>query len=970
VGEAMEPMATAEQASFLLEAWESLAAIEGAQAAWRSGAAEQARSSLAIVCHRLRGTSALYGWARLAAVAERLEDLVGRQPAEPLTEDSPFAQLLGQAMTTLPALLDRIAGQRCDQLPAAAALVERVEAMLAASSAVPRPAAAAERDGDVDAALERFRRHHREELEYFALETEEHLGEIDAACRRLASSPGDLGAVDLLFRHVHTLKGAALMVGCRPVGELAHRAEDLLARHQRHRQPLPVAGVAALAAALRALRAMLDVLVGAAGSAAGAHRRAVAALAAASADEVAPPAAAAGLAATDDAVAAPVDEPAGGDAGPQAEKAVERTMVRVDRARLDKLLDLVGDLLIVRSRLERHLDALAGVGEQMDWNRRRMAETMGRFSDKYLDPSLDDAPLGEAPSQGSPSGTPPSGASPSEASDSGTGVASEVRSFEELGELELDRYDDFNFLARRVAEMSDDVALVHLKLDGASADLRSETEQLRRLSRQLRSEISRTRLVPVGPLFSRLRRLAGEVAEETGKRIEVELEGTDTEIDGALIERLFDPLLHLLQNAVIHGIEAPEVRLAAGKPAGGRVVLRASTHGTSVRIEVEDDGAGIDSEALCAAAVHQRFLTAEAAAELDGDQARELIFLPGLSTLEQITRRAGRGVGMDAVRDSVLRLEGDLEVASERRQRTRFTLTLPASLVLTAALMVRVGGATYGVPLPAVRRVVELDAGEVPADGEGVVGLDGEDVEFFFLHEVLGLRPAAAVSPTLSVLSLRLGGRRLALAVDAVEDIAEITVRPFDELLAGTELFSGGALMADGRVVLLLDSVALFALRQRPSELPAAVEPAPSAAPRRAGADILLVDDSLSVRKVLTRTLERAGFAVATAADGIEAVAALRERPFDAVVTDLEMPRLNGFELIEDLRRRFSPAELPIFIITTRASRKHALLARRLGASGYLYKPVDDRQLVGQLRLVLAADAVAGPASVAAGREN
>lgn len=896
-----------DQSSFLLEAWESLAAIEHALALWLEGSVERGRGELEVVCHRLHGSAALYGWQKLAALAERLEGLVRRHPPEPLDPVTPFVEIFSEATSIMPTVLDSIATAGSDSLPALDRLTSRLDLELVDEDRIPAP--------DVDEELRRFRREQPLLVEPFSFEAEELWDGCAEALARLDASPQDLRAVDHLFRRTHTLKGAALMVGCRPIGDLSHRAEELLAGYQRRRRSLPREAVTALGKASLALRAMLDLLAGAEASAAAVCREASEALAAAPDCDAAlaegppPETAKDGVPA-----AAPenrLHEPARGK------------LIRVDRARLDVLLDLMGDLLAGRDAVERKVETLGTICEHLEASRRRMEETVSRFSERYLDPTVAGPPAETAPP---------------------------THGFEEFGELELDRYDDFNILARHVAEVSDDVSTVHRDLRTVAEDLREGSARLQKLIRQARSEIGRTRLAPVDPLFARLGRLVAEVAEEEGKVVEIALVGGDVQADGALMDRLGEPLMHLLQNAVIHGIERPASRLEAGKPPTGKIALRAAAHGSSLRIEVEDDGAGIDLEKLRDVALKERFASREQVEALGDRGAAELVFLPGLSTVDQVSRRAGRGVGMDAVREAVARLDGDVEVSTEAGEGTRFVLTMPATLLLSEALLVGVGEEGYALALPAVKKIVAFAAGELPEPGDAVTA-DELAYDFRYLSQVLG-RPKEIASPTETpVVLIGAGGRRLALAVDRVEGIAEITVRPFDPLLAGVPLFAGGISMPDGRLVLVLDNATLFAFPELGEASPH--QPADGASPAVERGDgskrILVADDSHSVRTVLRRTLERAGFSVTTAADGLEALEALRDRPFDAVVTDLEMPRLNGYELIGDLRRRFSPDRLPIVVITSRASHKHAEHARALGASAYVYKPIDNERLVALL---------------------
>jgi chemosensory pili system protein ChpA (sensor histidine kinase/response regulator) len=432
-----------------------------------------------------------------------------------------------------------------------------------------------------------------------------------------------------------------------------------------------------------------------------------------------------------------------------------------------------------------------------------------------------------------------------------------------------------------------------------------------------------------------------------------------------------------VQNAVVHGIEPADERRARGKPVEGRLILSARHQGGFVYIEVRDDGRGIDAEVLKARAVAQRFVDADTAASLSEREALELIFLPGFSTAAAVTSASGRGVGMDVVRTNVRRLNGDIDVHTDIGAGTRFVIKLPLTVLVSEALLVRVAGETLAVPLNAVQTVTVVDAADVRADagGEAIV-VDGDLVHLVPLDRVLVL-PAQPRGTHVHVLVLRAPGGALAVEVDEILKKDEMVIKPLGSFLDGVGPFAGATIGSDGRVMLLLDAVKLSeskatatAARVAPEPpLPGAGSPlagntrstvaaakVPSAVPERATAPrVLLVDDSISVRRFVGRMLTVGGFEVVTANDGAEAIAKVAEGRFDVVVTDLEMPRVNGYELIEDLRRRSSTRNVPVIVLTTRAGDKHVSLARRLGVEHYVTKPVDESTFVRLVASLAAA---------------
>jgi chemosensory pili system protein ChpA (sensor histidine kinase/response regulator) len=648
---------------------------------------------------------------------------------------------------------------------------------------------------------------------------------------------------------------------------------------------------------------------------------------------------------------------------PPAERGGRHT-IRVSLERLDALMDLVGEMVIARSRLERRVAELERVTGTLFASRARMMYAVGDFERKHLDAHL---PAAAATAATAAEPSRPSGLSVSEL----------------FAALEFDRYDDFNIFARRAGEISSDLSEVHVELAGLTRVIGDDLAHVHRLTGGLRDEIGRARLVPIGTLFTRFVRQGGEAARAAGKSVRVETEGDAVELDTSIIEQIVDPLLHLVQNAVVHGIEAADERRARGKPVEGRLTLGARLQGGFVFIDVRDDGRGIDADVLRSRAIAQRFIEADAAAALTEREALELIFLPGFSTAAAVTNVAGRGVGMDVVRTNVRRLNGDIDVQTELGAGTRFVIRLPLTVLVSEALLVRVGGETLAVPLNAVQTVTIVDAAEVREDAHGeAIMVDGAPVPLVPLDRAL-LLPAHPRGAHVNVLVLRAPGGAVAVEVDEILRKEEMVIKPLGGFLDGVGPFAGATIGADGRVMLLLDAVKLSESKAAATAARVAPEPSlPGAGsplsgsirstvaaakahavvpePRTTAARVLLVDDSISVRRFVGRMLTVGGFEVVTANDGAEAISKVAEGRFDVVVTDLEMPRVNGYELIEDLRRRSSTRHLPVIVLTTRAGDKHVSLARRLGVEHYVTKPVDETTFVALVKSLAATPSPAG----------
>jgi chemosensory pili system protein ChpA (sensor histidine kinase/response regulator) len=476
-------------------------------------------------------------------------------------------------------------------------------------------------------------------------------------------------------------------------------------------------------------------------------------------------------------------------------------------------------------------------------------------------------------------------------------------------------------------------------------------------------------MVPIGRLFARVAQQVREAARATGKTVSLTVRGESAEVDNGIIEQIADPLLHLIQNAVAHGIESETERLRRGKAAAGHVTLSASQEGGFILVEIEDDGRGIDTELLRRHAVERGLLHATEANTLPDREALNLIFVPGFSTASAVTQTSGRGVGLDVVRTNVSRLNGEIHVETEPGRMTRFVLKLPLTMAIVDALMVRCGSETMAFPLTAVSSIRSIAAHEIGSSGgRETVWLDDRTIDLIRLDRALDL--VASPPPTRRpVVVMRGGGKPFGVAVDELLGKEEIVIKSLGALLDGAGPFSGATISGEGRVILLLDPTLLREAASRPS----AARPGEAAGTPGEPADtrpsVLLVDDSVSIRKFVGQMLEKAGFRVATAIDGQDALQQLVELVVDVVVTDLEMPRLNGYALIEDLRRRAATRDVPVIVMTTRAGEKHVGLARRLGVRHYVTKPVDERSFVRIVGGCAAGEpAVEGPALAGSAR--
>jgi chemosensory pili system protein ChpA (sensor histidine kinase/response regulator) len=775
--------------------------------------------------------------------------------------------------------------------------------------------------------LERFFSAHGELPGYFLSEAAEHLDTVTRTLDALDHGSPDPDAVPAILRALHTLKGAAYTVGCAPVGDLTHRVENLLVGVREGQIALGPAVGEGVAAGVAALRAMLVADASPPDRLGALLEQTLAALH--------KPASA---------MAAKTEEARPADGGDDDPARTVRPTVRVPVECLDSLADLVGEFVVAKSRLERHLQDMTRVEELLSGSTARMSRVVQTFELEH-----EYVPVG----------------TPSPAFSSGGAGRDDHRSITELfEELEFDRYSDFNVLARSVREISADLTEIRAQLSAALREIEQDTSGSLRLVQSLRGEVTRARMVPVGRLFARFPRQVRQASRAAGKTVALNVSGTSVEIDSAIIEQIADPLLHLVQNAIVHGLESEEERQAAGKAAQGTVYLRAHHENGVVFVEVEDDGRGVDVHALRAHAVARGLVTAEAAPLLSEHEMLNLMFLPGFTTASEVTAASGRGIGLDVVRTNIARINGDVEVTTQRGSGTRFRIRIPLTVLISDALLVEAGGTVFAVPLNAVKMVVKIAPERIQSTGDKeTVWLRDELVDLIRLDRYLQLSPRERPGE-IPLLLLRSGGRSLAVAVDELHGKDELVIKSLGGFPEGVGPFSSGTVSADGRVILVLNPARLLhatgltpvpggAVREPERDRPE--ERRPRAERRR----FLLVDDSISVRKFVGQMLERSGFDVVTASNGGEALQCIETTAIHAVITDLEMPNGNGYELIENLRRRPSTRELPIVILTTRSGEKHQELARRLGVEHYLTKPVDEAEFIALMSALVARPLVA-----------
>lgn len=779
-----------------------------------------------------------------------------------------------------------------------------------------------------------------EVISYFAPEAQEYLEQLEASLLRLERESSNAEIIHQVFRTAHTLKGSAYTVGFQSIGDLTHHIEDFMGAVREGTMKVLPGHTDLLLRAIDVIRTLMRRDPSAVPRTKQRFSASLQEL-----KQLSHPAAA-GLpeparipVAGDSTPAENATEPAAVEASKTADGKVgeEREVIRVSRDRLERLLNLVGELVIDRGRLEQRLRTLEQLASQVLANKNRLIDAVRTFEDKH---TFSFQPAPQASGEPAQSGVP--------------GV-------QDFGSLEFDKYDDFNILARRISEVTADITESMSQLSGSIRRAQDDMGQLQQLTLGMRDEIARARMVPIGTPFTRFRRAAREMARATGKEVNLITSGEHTEIDTGVVERLVDPLVHLVRNAVFHGIEPAAARVAQGKHAAGTVYLHAAHRGNSVVIEVEDDGAGLDLARIKAKAVKLGLIRQEVADTVPESEVIKFIFLPGFSTAESVGDQAGRGVGMDVVKRVIETMNGHIEVESVRGQGTKFTMHLPLTLLIATALMVRVNNERYAIPLPSVREVTMPTSSTLQRMGDrSVMQIGNEAIEVYPLSSLIR-REAGIVDGGTPVVIVRTSTGPLGCAVDELLGRQEIVIKSLGALKPfERSVFGGATIDPEGRVVLVLD-VSRLTMREYQEALPVGDTAIPQLSVEDPGQPtvetapskqmpILLIDDSLSIRKFVGRMLESAGYVVETAVDGEEGCRKAATQAYQLIVTDLEMPKLNGYEVIQALRARPQTQSTPILVMTTRAGEKHRQMAINVGASGYIAKPVEERALIQEVQ--------------------
>jgi chemosensory pili system protein ChpA (sensor histidine kinase/response regulator) len=814
-------------------------------------------------------------------------------------------------------------------------------------------------------------------LSIFLEEATDVLERCDSLLNTWRDKLSDRKLVENLQREIHTFKGGARMAGLEDLGNLSHAMETVLEQIASGRIEATVAAVQALEEGCDRLNVWVEQIqsrqMPQAGDALKRFEKKVAALHLSVTKEVEEIEEAAE--AIQPAVPDPTASPAKAEAprapvedaaseippAPKVAKKPRRTQrkpvlqkepgrefreiedrpaasaedsnsgaqIRVAAELMDKLVNYAGEVSIYRSRLEQQLGTVRFNLKEVDATVQRLKEQLRKMDME------------------------------SEAQMMSRYQRASSKTSTEFDPLELDRFSNMQQLSRGLSESVSDLLNLHEMLDDSVRQAESLLTQQSRVSSDLQEGLMQTRMTPFGSAAPRLRRVVRAAAAETGKkaRLQLRMAGSSDQLDRNVLERITAPLEHMLRNSIAHGIELPKARRKAKKPEEGDITVTVEAEATEFVIRVEDDGAGIDLDAVRRKAIERGLMTERD--DIDPQQLVQFIRHSGFSTSQSVTGLAGRGVGMDVVNSEIKQIGGSMEIETEAGKGTRFTIRIPFSLAVMQAIAVNVGDRLFQVPLNSVAGVARMTPSEftaLAASDSPTYEFAGEAYPLLELEPLLDAPSLPLDSDNVSLLMIRSGDANAAFRVSGLQGHQEVVVKPVGPQISSIPGILGGTIAADGQVMLILDMGPLIRRGLERAEQPVERVDAPRESARQPL--VMVVDDSITMRKVTSRVLDNHSIEVMTAQDGVDAIEQLRDRVPDLMLLDIEMPRMDGYELLEHVRADARLRHVPVVMITSRAGQKHRRKAREAGANAYLTKPYQEVELVDQVSEMLEIDLV------------
>jgi chemosensory pili system protein ChpA (sensor histidine kinase/response regulator) len=923
---------------FLEENTVNLETSDSALHRWRESADDgEALAELQRALHTMKGGARMADLTPIGDLAHAVESLIiaiveGHAGAGDDAMDG-----LQQAHDSLAHMLDRVRNRM--PLEAADMLVARLDELREQSHAVAaeigqdEPPVTRQQDtepvaesagGPEPASEDPYAEADPELLEVFLEEAGDILEHTEQTLQSWKRAPEDQSLMAELQRELHTLKGGARMADITAIGDLAHAVESLMVRVAGGEITVSDPVFAVLEQAHDSLTGMIELVRK--------HRPLTAASeivanleSLCEGKEVAVQLKTSKSALTEDesekSVRAVVVEGKDQHKERRTKARSKQELVRVKANLLDSMVNFAGEVSIYRSRLEQQIGAYR-------FNLVEMDQTVSRVRDQLRKLEIE-----------------------TEAQVLFRYEKEADMADEDFDPLEMDRYSHMQQLSRSMVESISDLSSIQNLLENITRESETLLLQQSRVNTELQEGLMHTRMVPFVGLAARLRRIVRQTAQELGKKVDLELSGAEGEMDRTVVDRIIAPVEHMLRNAVSHGIEMPEQRRHAGKPEAGTIRITLDRESSDVVLRIADDGAGMNLAAIRSKASERGMM--DAGSDLTDNEVLQFVLETGFSTAEKVTQVAGRGVGMDVVNSEVKQLGGSLHIDSEPGKGTSFTVRLPFTLALNQALLVEVGEDTYAIPLSSIEGIVRMRLEDLKVyydDPATRFSYAGSEYEVRHLGSLLGMgkpRLDSAVK-RVPLLLARVGDRGIAFHIEDLLGSREIVVKSVGPQISTVKGVSGATILGDGSVVMILDVVEM--LRGGTSLAMTQVRDTIQPPLHTETVTVMVVDDSITVRKVTSRLLERNDMNVITAKDGVDAVSKLQENIPDIMLLDIEMPRMDGFELATHVRNEARLRDIPIIMITSRTGDKHRQRAMQIGVNRYLGKPFQEAELMENIR--------------------
>ena len=748
----------------------------------------------------------------------------------------------------------------------------------------------------------------------------------------------DNSILQILNRNVHTLKGSAQMMQFEKIGQIAHIVEDFLEQQIENKDTIPEDYLEPIFNAFDEIQIIIESIKSGQGEISPNYEKILKNLGIIQGEEVTPEKTEIEVTKVES-KGFIADLPAADIAKISSEQIKKSTsdensqQIKISTERLDNLINMAAELVINKTQLLNYVESLKKLGLDLDKDREIL---------KSAEYSLDDIILKRKYEQ-------------------------ELKAD---SETELDgtkKFGDLAIISNDFKKTINTIDLVSSKFSNLTHGFEQNISRLASLIKMLHDDVLQVRMVPVDNLFNRFPRAVRDLSRKQKKKIDLVIEGANTEMDRAMIESLTDPIMHLVRNSVDHGIELPMHRKKVGKENIGKITLRAKQDKNQIIIEVEDDGRGINIDAVRETIITKKILNKNQVEKLSTGEVLDYIFYPGFSTKKDASKVSGRGIGLDVVASHVQKLKGDIRVNSTIGQGTLFSIRVPLTLIISQAMLFKLTDQILAVPLISVDESIQFNKSAIQKENEKMYIVHrGDKIPVIILNSLLKFSGPELKEEVKAIL-IQETGIRCALVIDEVLNREEIVIKSLGTHLQNLEYISGGTILGDGTIALILDTTAIIRkiekeyLETDKELIVEKVKEYTQENNKEAEVYIkrkqiknrkpiaLIVDDSVSVRRFVANVLEKNNYKTLLASDGINALEELKVKSFDIVITDLEMPKMHGYELIEKIRKQKKLQDLPIVILTGRAGKKHKDMGIKLGANAFIVKPFKDNDLLSTL---------------------